>query len=494
MTPALVLHLTLSVAGTAPAAGVRLSVLDSTGRVVDSRFAAAGDTVSLTPYLPAGTYRLLAAGGTTDGTRAPDLAYVVLGAGVSDPIGPRAVGVIADPISTSPPPVPPATPPAVPPSPPAVPPSPPAVPPSPPAVPPAITVTPPKPLTPITPVDPTSPNWLVTPPTNWPAPVGTALRPAPKLLPRTVSVGAGVGGVVRSFAADGSERFSVSPFAGFTGAVRVAEADFNGDGVPDLLAGTGPGGPSHVRILDGKTRAELFAIDPFEAAFAGGVYVAAGDVNGDGVPDLVITPDEGGGPRVDVYSGNGFGKMASFFGIDDPNFRGGARATVGDLNGDGIGDLVVVAGFGGGPRVAGFDGASIGGTPRRLFADFFAFEQTLRNGVFVAAGDIDGDGNAELIVGGGPGGGPRVTVFGGKALLANQFDVRANFFGGDPAGRGGIRVAAKDFDADGRADVVVGDINRVTAYRATDITPIGTPPEMMAFDVFARTAGGVYVG
>src|SRR5205823_4264337 len=164
----------------------------------------------------------------------------------------------------------------------------------------------------------------------------------------------------------------------------------------------------------------LFNNAPFELGFTGGVYVAAGDVTGDGVPDVVITPDEGGGPRVRVFDGaNRFAPVADFFGIDDPNFRGGARAAVGDVNGDGAGDLVVAAGFQGGPRVAGFDGRSLGaGSPVKVFGDFFAFEQTLRNGVFVAVGDIDGDGFADVIAGGGPGGGPRVTAFSGKSLLA----------------------------------------------------------------------------
>ena len=52
-----------------------------------------------------------------------------------------------------------------------------------------------------------------------------------------------------------------------------------------------------------------------------------------------------------------------------------------------------------------------------MFGDFFAFEQTLRNGVFVAAGDLDGDGFAEVIAGGGPGGGPRVLALSGTDLL-----------------------------------------------------------------------------
>ena len=105
------------------------------------------------------------------------------------------------------------------------------------------------------------------------------------------------GGTATLFNADKSVRFTVTPFVGFTGGVRTATADFNGDGVADLIVGTGPGIATRVVILDGKTQAVLFSVDPFEASFTGGVYVSAGDVNGDGIPDLAITPDEGGGPR-----------------------------------------------------------------------------------------------------------------------------------------------------------------------------------------------------
>src|SRR5262249_8675520 len=141
-----------------------------------------------------------------------------------------------------------------------------------------------------------------------------------------------------------------------------------------------------------------------------------------------------------------------------PNFRGGARATVGDVDGDGIGDLLISAGFLGGPRLAGYDGPSVAaGSPIHLFHDFFIFEDTVRNGAFGAAGDLDGDGFAEVIGGGGPGGGPRVLAMSGKALVqSGQPVVRANFFGGDVSNRGGIRVAVKRLDTDNRVDLIVG--------------------------------------
>ncbi|MGL4422336.1 MAG: Ig-like domain-containing protein, partial [Gemmataceae bacterium] len=300
------------------------------------------------------------------------------------------------------------------------------------------------------------------------------------------------------FNPDNTVRFNVSPFEPtFTGGVRTAAADFNSDGVADMVVGTGPGRSTKVRVFDGKSQAEIFSTDPFEASFTGGVYVTAGDLDGDGRPDLVITPDEGGGPRVDVYGGNGFNRIASFFGIDDPNFRGGARASTGDMNNDGRADLIVVAGFGGGPRVAGFDGRSISGTLVRMFGDFFAFEQTLRNGIFVAVGDTNGDGFADLIAGGGPGGGPRVTIFSGQQLLSNNYAVLSNFFGGDSNSRGGIRLGVKNLDDDNRADLVVGagaaSGSRITTYLGSALTA-GSTESSSSFDAIAGFNGGIFVG
>ncbi len=307
------------------------------------------------------------------------------------------------------------------------------------------------------------------------------------------------GGSATLFNADKSVRYTVAPFSGFAGGVRTATADFNRDGVADLIVGTGPGIATRVLILDGKTQAVLFDVAPFEASFKGGVYVSAGDVTGDGIPDLAITPDEGGGPRVDVYSGAvSFPKVAGFFGIDDVNFRGGARSAIADMTGDGVADLIVVAGFGGGPRVAGFDGKSLSTTPVKIFGDFFAFEQALRNGIFVTAGDLNGDGFADLIAGGGPGGGPRVLAFDGKSLLTNTQTNLANFFGGNVDSRGGIRVAVKDLDGDARADLVVGSGaaagSRVTGYLGKNITASGTPTAQFDFDAVSGFTGGVFVG
>jgi hypothetical protein len=322
---------------------------------------------------------------------------------------------------------------------------------------------------------------------------------------RQFAIGAGAGGspLVTLAGPDGRTLLQRPAFdAGFTGGARVTSADLNGDAVAEVIAGTGPGGVTRVRVLDGASGRELFAAQPFESAFVGGVYVAAGDLTGDGTPDLVVSPDEGGGPRILVYDGKTFQLVGNFFGINDSNFRGGARAAVGDFNGDGRPDLVVAAGFGGGPRVAVFDGKTVigGPAPTRLFNDIFVFEQSLRNGVFVAAGDVDGDGLADLVVGGGPGGAPRVTVFSGAGLIGGQLTAPpelANFFAGNESSRGGARVAAKDLDSDNKADIVVGDGegagSRVSAYLGATLAARSVTPAFSE-DAFPGFSGGVYVG
>jgi uncharacterized delta-60 repeat protein len=304
---------------------------------------------------------------------------------------------------------------------------------------------------------------------------------------------------------------------------RPAVADLNGDGFADIVLGTGPGGGSRVRIFlgDGTGQSFLasFEFDAFEGNFNGGVFVAAADVDGDGRAEFVVSPDVGGGPRASVFSLNDqdqLEKRADFFGIDDPNFRGGARVALGDIDGDGRADLVVGAGFLGGPRVAIFAGATLfnpgpSGTPPKLSGDFFAFPGadaiTLRNGVFVTVGDLDGDGRADLIFGGGPGGGPRVFALNGALIAAGQIDAAyanpvANFFvANDSLTRGGVRLAVKDLDGDDRADLITasGDNlpSRVRVYRgATVPQPNGVePPALQEFDPFGLVlANGVFVG
>src|SRR5690606_15898557 len=127
------------------------------------------------------------------------------------------------------------------------------------------------------------------------------------------------------FNPDGSPRFSLPALFG-AGGVRTATGDVNGDGVGDLIVADGPGAAPAVRVFDGATRGEIGSLMAFEETFTGGVFVAAADFDGDGADDIVASPDQGGGPRVRILSGATLTTLADFFGIEDLAFRGGARA------------------------------------------------------------------------------------------------------------------------------------------------------------------------
>jgi trimeric autotransporter adhesin len=199
--------------------------------------------------------------------------------------------------------------------------------------------------------------------------------------------------------------FAYSPQ--FNGGVRVAAGDVNGDGAPDIITGSGPGA-AHVKAFSGRDLSELHTFLPYGTGFMGGVFVATGDVNGDGFDDIITGTDSGAMGHVKVFDGRTGAELRSFFAYP-AGFTGGVRVAAGDINGDGFADIITGAGPGGGPHVKAFDGRTLA-----EMRSFFAYTATFSGGVFVAAGDVDGDGRADIITGSGPGAGPHVKVFSGK--------------------------------------------------------------------------------
>ena len=194
---------------------------------------------------------------------------------------------------------------------------------------------------------------------------------------------AGSGQPVKVFDQKGGVLLSFLPYgASFTGGVRVAVGDVNGDGALDIITGAGPGAGPHVKVFNVKTGAEFFSFFAYDASFTGGVYVAAGDVNGDGRADIITGAGAGGGPHVKVFDGVTGAEVRSFFAFD-PSFTGGVRVGSTDLDADGKYDVITGAGPGGGPHVKVFSGAT-----GNLHADLFAFDLNYTGGVYVAGGSV----------------------------------------------------------------------------------------------------------
>jgi fimbrial isopeptide formation D2 family protein/uncharacterized repeat protein (TIGR01451 family) len=276
--------------------------------------------------------------------------------------------------------------------------------------------------------------------------------------------------------ATGSERLRFLAYdPRWTGGVRVATGDVTGDGVPDVVTAPGPGGGPHVKVFDGVSGGLAASFFAFEPGFSGGLFVAV--ANG----EIVVGAGAGGGPRVSGFGLDGVARWSTF--AFEPGFRGGVTVAAGDTDGDGIAEVVVGAGAGGGPQVVVLDGGT-----RAVRADFFAFEPTFTGGVFVAVGDVTGDGRGDIVVGPGAGGGPVVAVFDGvtTAPITRTAAYPAPDF------RGGVRVGSVDANGDGRAEAVVAP-GPVAEPWVRVLSASGDPLDEFISDAEWFT-GGVFVG
>ena len=274
----------------------------------------------------------------------------------------------------------------------------------------------------------------------------------------------------------------------FLGGVSVALGDVNGDGTADLITGAGPGGSPRIRVFSGTDLHELHSFLAYDPGFSGGVRVAAGDIDGDRRSDIITGAGPGGGSHVRVFSGTDLHELAGFFAYG-PAPPGGVHVSAGDIDGDGRIDLITGAGQGGGPRVKIFSGAGPG-----LLASFDAYNPGFSGGVDVAAGDINGDGRTDIVTGAGPGGAPQVRVFSGVDL-----GLLASFDAYDPGFSGGVHVAAGDVDGDGRTDLITGSGQGPPHVRVLSGADLHELASFYAFDtgtggVSVGSTGGVVGG
>ena len=253
---------------------------------------------------------------------------------------------------------------------------------------------------------------------------------------------------------------SHDPAASF--GLRLAAGDVDGDGVEELICGSGPD-PSAAPLfrayeVNGRpvTGAEAVAY----GASAYGVNVAAGDIDGDGFDEIVTGAGPGAifGPHVRGWNLDGGDAEAmtevNFLAYGTPKY--GVNVAAGDIDGDGFDEIVTGAGPGAvfGPHVRAWnvDGGEVNAVPG---VSFFAYG-TPRWGVNVAVADVDGDGIDDIITGAGPGTvyGPHVRgwSFDGTAITP----IPGLSFMAYGTLQYGVNVAAGDLDEDGRAEILTG--------------------------------------
>ena len=336
----------------------------------------------------------------------------------------------------------------------------------------------------------------------------------------------GAPGRVEVFRPDGTAVTAFAPYgSAYTGGVSVAWGDVNGDGVDDLITGATVGNP-HVKVFSGADflsgrfnpanpdASVLTQWFPYAIQYNVGANVAAGDINGNGYAD-VVTGATVGNPDVRVYSGKdiaagtfnpaGASLLAEWFPYAI-QYNVGANVAVGDIAGDGFADVVTGATVGN-PDVRVYSGRDIAtgafNPTGSLRAQFFAYGINYNVGAFVAVGDVNGDGFADLITGSSIGN-PQVKIYSGlsiatggltsanpDAALINQFyayDVGVNL---------GVSIGAADFGHNGVAEILTGPVHgSLSNYRVVSAYSTGThPPALPGLDGNTpEMQGGLLVG
>ena len=251
-------------------------------------------------------------------------------------------------------------------------------------------------------------------------------------------------GLAGVYLGNGNGTFRSPPRGGSCSLIgtEVAIGDFNNDGIPDLaLASTG-----EVNVCLGKgdgTFGPTLTL-PNGGNFPGQSIIAA-DLNGDGNVDIaVVDLNRGGGTTAE------FSPMAVLYGNGDGTFK---RAVVyetifpfgiaeGDLNGDGIPDVVVAGGEETDPLIFAFLGTSTGKLEAapKVSAGVTAPEA-------LAVADFNGDGNLDLAVTGSRSNNVSILLGNGK----RGFTPGGTF----ATGPSPIGVVAGDFNGDGKMDLAV---------------------------------------
>ena len=190
----------------------------------------------------------------------------------------------------------------------------------------------------------------------------------------------------------------------------------------------------------------------------GGATIAVADLGTDGTPELIVGNGFGNEPRVRYLRQDG-SEILGFNAYAD-NFGRGITVAACDLDGDGPAEVITGTQYGGGPQVRVFDNYG----NAKFNNGFFAYADNFRGGVNVACGDVDNDGVAEIVTAPGPTGGPHVRVW---QLVNNTWEIDQQFFAYDASDSSGVNVLIENENGINKLIVsrAVGNKNEKTYYK-----------------------------
>jgi len=210
----------------------------------------------------------------------------------------------------------------------------------------------------------------------------------------------------------------------FKGGLDVAVSDIDNDGNSEIIVVQAALGNGEVRIFDSQGRLKKsFFVDG--RRWQGGLSVAAGDFAGDHHNQIVVSYGAGTEPQVRIFEPDG--RIVSAFLAYDKNFRGGVEVATGNLDGraDRNKDEIIVA-----PRGNQEALVKVFNNRAQLKSSFFAFGSNWQGGVNLAVGDLDDDGIAEIVAAAKSGATPHVRVFDRRGIVKQSFYAWSEGFQG----------------------------------------------------------------
>jgi len=260
------------------------------------------------------------------------------------------------------------------------------------------------------------------------------------------------------------------------GPVSIAAGNLLGDSRAEVVAAAPTAAGAQVKIIDvasGETRVSL---RPYGGAIVSSLEVALGDVSGDGRLDLITSAVTPAGTQVKALDTDGT-VLAAFY-VLDPALVPGASLAAGDLDGDGRAEIVL----GGGPTVAPWPPIANGPDQRvavyradgTSVGSFSAYPGLFQGGVRVSLADLDGDRRPEVVTAPGPRLAPEIGIFAQEWVNGRDMGTRlGHFLAFEPSFKGGVSVATGDVNGDGHSEIVAA-------------SGPGRPGEVRVFDASGR--------
>lgn len=224
--------------------------------------------------------------------------------------------------------------------------------------------------------------------------------------------------------------------AGYRGGDKIAHIDLDGNGQRDLVV------VSKNRLMAWRDDGQIYMkFYPYGVNYKGELQVAIGDLNNDGYLEIYVAPEPGYPAPIKIYTRHGRQMKRDWYPFGE-TYSGGYSLAIGKIDNSDKGSLIIGKGKGVEPRVHIYDYQY-----NQIF-NWLAFEKQFRGGVNVGAGDVNGDGLAEIVVGAGPGKPPLIRVFNKTGVLQSEFTAFTSF--SNP----GVEVLVADVNYDGRDDII----------------------------------------